>query len=191
LEVEFRGSGTDPDGEIVRYVWDLGDGTRSDQRALRHVYETPGTYTARLSVTDNEGLQASDSVKVTAGAPRAVTPPPRVEKRIVLRGVLFDFDQASIRPEAEVILDEAVRVLEENRDLEVEVAGHTDSIGSDAYNQRLSERRAKAVHDYLVNGGASSSRLSWIGHGERQPVAENSIEEGRTQNRRVELNVFH
>jgi outer membrane protein OmpA-like peptidoglycan-associated protein len=190
LEVDLRGSGSDPDGRIVRYAWDLGDGSRSVQRALRHVYEKPGTYTARLSVTDNEGLQGSDSVRITALALRAVTPSPRVERRIVLRGVQFDFDRANVRPEAEVILDEAARVLKENRDVRVEIAGHTDSIGPEAYNQGLSQSRAKSVRDYLVQGGIDSSRLSWIGYGESQPVADNARDEGRAQNRRVELNVL-
>jgi outer membrane protein OmpA-like peptidoglycan-associated protein len=190
LAVELRGSGTDPDGQIARYVWDLGDGSSSTQRALRHVYEKPGTYTARLSVTDNDGLQDSDSVKITASAPRAVTPSPRVEKRIVLRGVQFNFDKADVRPEAEVILDEAARVLKENRDVRVEIAGHTDSIGPEAYNQGLSQSRAKSVRDYLVEGGVDSARLSWTGYGESRPVADNASEEGRAQNRRVELNVL-
>jgi OOP family OmpA-OmpF porin len=127
-------------------------------------------------------------VKITASAPRAEAP--RVEERIVLRGVQFNFDKANIRPSAEVILDEAVRVLKENRDLRVEIAGHTDSVGPEAYNQGLSQRRANAVHDYLASGGIKSSRLSWTGYGESQPVADNASDEGRAQNRRVELNVL-
>jgi outer membrane protein OmpA-like peptidoglycan-associated protein len=190
LTVEFRGSGTDPDGQVASYAWDLGDGTTSNQRSLRHVYREPGNYTARLKVTDDKGLSGSDSVKIKVAEARADEPAPKVEKRIVLRGVQFDFDSAEIRPEAEVILDEAARVLRENRKVRVEIAGHTDSTGPEAYNQALSERRAASVKDYLVAQGVDADRLSAVGFGESQPVADNGTRDGRAQNRRVELNVL-
>jgi OOP family OmpA-OmpF porin len=192
LDVRFQGSATDADGRIVSYAWDLGDGTRTGDRNVRHLYTEPGTYTARLVATDNDGLTGSDSVRVNVAAPRAARPPepepPRVERRIVLRGVQFNFDSDQIRPGAVVILDEAARVLKENPDVRVEVAGHTDSIGSNAYNQGLSERRAGSVRRYLVSRGVEASRLRSQGYGESQPVADNAFEEGRDQNRRVELN---
>jgi OOP family OmpA-OmpF porin len=191
LSVELQGSGTDPDGQIVSYVWDMGDGSRSNQRSLRHLYREPGNYTARLTVTDNDGLTGSDSVRVKAEAPRAAEPSaPAVEQRIVLRGVQFDFDSATIRPEAEVILDEAARVLRDNRNVRVQIAGHTDGTGAEAYNQGLSERRAASVRDYLAGQGVAAGRLDSVGYGESQPVADNATRDGRAQNRRVELNVL-
>jgi OOP family OmpA-OmpF porin len=72
----------------------------------------------------------------------------------------------------------------------VEVAGHTDSVGSDAYNQKLSEGRAKAVVDYFVSQGVPADRLKAVGYGKTKPVASNKTEEGRAQNRRVELQIF-
>jgi outer membrane protein OmpA-like peptidoglycan-associated protein len=137
-------------------------------------------------------------------APRVAPPPPppsppsppRAEaKRIVLRGINFDFNKSNIKPEFEPVLDEAARILQENPAVQVSVEGHTDSIGSEAYNQRLSERRANAVKHYLVAHGAAASRLDAVGRGESQPVAPNKTPdgkdnpEGRAMNRRVELKV--
>ncbi len=111
-------------------------------------------------------------------------------RRIVLRGVNFDFDKATIRPDGKPVLDEAVRTLQEESDVRVSVEGHTDSVGSDAYNMRLSKERAEAVADYLTAGGIAHGRISTIGFGESKPVASNETEDGRAQNRRVEFRVI-
>ncbi len=115
---------------------------------------------------------------------------------IDLKGVNFDFDKSTLRPDAIAILDEAIEILNRYPDLRVEVAGHTDAIGTDAYNQGLSERRARAVYDYLTGNGIDASRLVGPnGYGESRPIAPNTNPdgsdnpEGRAQNRRTELNV--
>ena len=113
-----------------------------------------------------------------------------VEAVISLEGVHFDFDKATLRPEAIVILNQAVGLLKTQNRVVVEIAGHTDSVGSEQYNQALSERRAIAVKDYLESQGISATRLTARGYGEAQPVASNDTEEGRAQNRRVELIVL-
>ena len=191
LAVEFRSTASDPDGKIVSYEWEFGDGTRTTgPRGVRHSYPSPGKYTARLKVTDDKGLSASDDVSIRVAEAAAPEEPPRVVRRIVLRGVQFDFDKAVIRPNAEVILDAAAEVLKENRDVQAEVAGHTDSLGSEAYNEDLSRRRAGAVADYLASQGIAARRLSTVGYGESSPVASNETEEGRAQNRRVEFNIL-
>jgi OOP family OmpA-OmpF porin len=77
--------------------------------------------------------------------------------------------------------------MKDNPGLKVSVEGHTDSVGSDAYNERLSERRAHAVKDYLVHQGIDASRISTVGYGEAKPVASNKTESGRAQNRRAEI----
>jgi len=110
-----------------------------------------------------------------------------VESVISLEGVHFDFDKATLRPEAIVILNNAAGLLTTQERVVVEVAGHTDSVGSEPYNQGLSERRANAVRDYLVSKGIKASRLSARGYGEVQPVASNDTDAGRQANRRVEL----
>jgi OOP family OmpA-OmpF porin len=113
-----------------------------------------------------------------------------VEAVIELQGVHFDFDKATLKPEAKIILNEAAALLNQHERVVVEVAGHTDSIGTDAYNQGLSERRANSVRDYLVEKGVRASRLTAKGYGESMPVASNDTSEGRAENRRVELIVL-
>ncbi|KRG68170.1 OmpA family protein [Pseudoxanthomonas dokdonensis] len=109
---------------------------------------------------------------------------------IDLKGVNFDFDKSTLRPDAVAILSEATEILKRYPDLKVEVAGHTDSVGTDAYNQGLSERRASAVYDYLTSNGVDASRLVGPnGYGESRPIDTNDTAEGRAKNRRTELNV--
>lgn len=107
--------------------------------------------------------------------------------------VLFDFDAAALRPEAEAALAKIQTVLAEYADAPVEVVGHTDAKGDDAYNQTLSERRAQAVVAWLGGRGVPAARLTAVGRGEAAPVAENAAADGsdnpagRQQNRRVEI----
>jgi outer membrane protein OmpA-like peptidoglycan-associated protein len=124
-----------------------------------------------------------------AQAPAPAPPPAPVKKKIVLRSVHFDFDKSDIRADARPILDEAVQILKEEGTVAVIVAGHTDSVGTDAYNMRLSARRAGAVRDYLVKNGVAADRIKAEGFGESKPVASNDTDDGRQQNRRVELHV--
>jgi outer membrane protein OmpA-like peptidoglycan-associated protein len=114
-------------------------------------------------------------------------PPPAAKKKIVLRGVNFDFDKSNIRSDAVPILEQACSILKQESTINVVAQGYTDSIGTEAYNQKLSERRANAVRDWLVKCGISPSRLSAKGFGESNPVASNATPEGRAQNRRTEL----
>jgi OOP family OmpA-OmpF porin len=116
-------------------------------------------------------------------------PEPVVQKRLILRGVTFDFNSAEIRPDSQPILDEAVLLLGDNREVDIVAEGHTDALGTAEYNQALSVRRAESVYRYLVNRGIAPERLTVVGFGETQPVASNDTEAGRAQNRRVELRV--
>lgn len=113
----------------------------------------------------------------------------KVGDKVVLRGVTFEFDKARLTPDARVLLDMVSDALLARTDIQVEVAGHTDSKGSDAYNQKLSERRALAVKEYLAGRGVEPSRMTAVGYGEVQPVADNGTDEGREYNRRTELKV--
>jgi OmpA-OmpF porin, OOP family len=114
-------------------------------------------------------------------------PPPPVAQKLVLRGVNFDFDKAKIRPGDAAVLDEAAATLKQNPNVTVNVNGYTDSIGSEAYNLKLSERRANAVVNYLERQGIPASQLIPHGYGKTNFVASNDTAEGRAQNRRVEL----
>ena len=125
-----------------------------------------------------------------APAPVPAPPPAPAPITIDLNGVNFDFDKSTLRPDAVAILAEATEILKRYPDLRVEVAGHTDSVGTAAYNQGLSERRAKAVYDYLTSNGIDSSRLAGpVGYGLTRPIDTNETKEGRARNRRTELNV--
>jgi outer membrane protein OmpA-like peptidoglycan-associated protein len=101
--------------------------------------------------------------------------------------VLFDFDSAAIRPDAEGTLGELAAVLEAYGKRPARIEGHTDSIASEAYNQKLSEERAQAVRAWLVAHGVAAGRLTTAGRGESQPVADNATAAGRQLNRRVEV----
>ncbi len=105
----------------------------------------------------------------------------------IVENLLFDFDKSVIKSKYYKDLDEVVRVLNDNPYLNVEIQGHTCTIGTDRYNQRLSDRRAKAVRDYFIKKGISKERLSSIGYGEKKPAFSNQTRDGRRQNRRVEL----
>jgi OOP family OmpA-OmpF porin len=104
-----------------------------------------------------------------------------------LRGVEFGFDQDQVTEESKPVLDVAVERLAACPEIRVTVSGHTDAMGSEAYNNDLSYRRAKAARDYFVEGGIPASRLDVEGFGESLPIAPNDSAEGRARNRRVEL----
>jgi outer membrane protein OmpA-like peptidoglycan-associated protein len=123
-------------------------------------------------------------------APKAAAPTPPVTKKVVPRAVYFDFDKSNIRPDARATLDEAVRILKAEPGQIVIAEGHTDSKGTDQYNEALSLRRARAVRDYLIKGGIPANDIKVEGFGESKPVASNETDEGRQQNRRVELRLM-
>jgi len=108
-----------------------------------------------------------------------------------LEGVFFEFDKAVLTPESVATLDAAIKVIQASGADRLEVAGHTDSKGSDEYNMDLSHRRAAAVQLYFIEHGIESERLQARGYGESQPTSDNDSDEGRAQNRRVELKVLN
>jgi outer membrane protein OmpA-like peptidoglycan-associated protein len=110
-------------------------------------------------------------------------------KKVILRGINFEFDKATLTEDSKDILEVAYNALDASPDVQVEISGHTDSVGSDDYNQELSLRRAQAVKNWLEQRGVRSDRMKTVGKGEMEPIADNGTEEGRTENRRIEFYV--
>ena len=103
--------------------------------------------------------------------------------------ITFAFDSATLQPQFQPVLNNVAQTLNEYNQTVIEVAGHTDSVGSDAYNQKLSVDRANSVAGYLSSRGVSMTRMIVTGAGETHPVASNDTEAGRAQNRRVEITI--
>ena len=112
------------------------------------------------------------------------------EDRLVLVGVNFAFDKSELLPESYYVLDKSVRLLKENPNVNVEIEGYTDYIDTKEYNQQLSEERAQTVKNYLVANGISENRLSTIGYGKSNPIADNTTDEGRALNRRIVFRII-
>jgi OmpA-OmpF porin, OOP family len=132
---------------------------------------------------------AAPAPQAAPPAPPPPPPPPAATKVTYAADAFFDFDKSVLKPEGKAKLDDLISKVK-GINLEVIIAvGHTDSIGTDAYNQKLSVRRAEAVKAYLVSKGIEKNRVYTEGKGEKQPVADNKTAEGRAKNRRVEIEV--
>jgi len=105
------------------------------------------------------------------------------------RTILFDTGKSTLKSESVGVFVDIIRILNEYPNAKFTVEGHTDSVGSDALNQKLSEERANSVRDFLIKEGIATSRLTAVGYGEAKPIASNNTSSGRAQNRRVEINL--
>ena len=132
---------------------------------------------------------AAAPAPMAAPAPIVVPAPPAATKVTYAADAFFDFDKSVIKPAGKAKLDDLIGKIKDIN-LEVVIAvGHTDSVGSDSYNQKLSVRRSESVKAYLVSKGIEKNRVYTEGKGEKQPVADNKTAEGRAKNRRVEIEV--
>ena len=161
----------------------------SSGRNLPECNPAPKATPAAPSAPAQPSAPAAPATPARPAAPAtAPAAPASVRQAVVIQAdALFDFDKSVLRPDGRKSIDDAVAKLS-GVDLELVIAtGHTDNVGSDAYNQRLSERRAAAVKEYLVSKGIPASKITTIGKGESQPVATNKTAEGRQKNRRVDI----
>ncbi|HEX6944188.1 MAG TPA: PKD domain-containing protein [Gemmatimonadaceae bacterium] len=168
----------------LTYAWDFGDGATSAEQNPKHMYEKEGTVTPTLTVTDSKGVTVKKQTPPVVAAAAFIPTP---DNPVVLEGVHFQTNKATLLPESSQILDRVAESLIAHPDVKVEVGGHTDSDGSESYNLKLSQKRANTVRDYLVKKGVPASQLTARGYGEVQPVADNVTPEGKATNRRVEL----
>jgi OOP family OmpA-OmpF porin len=168
--------------------------TKASTDALaRHIKDSTEA-AARLTKasTDAEALRIKDS---TEAAARRLAEQKRRDtvivlekgKTVVLRGVNFEFNKATLTKDSERILWRAYNALVANPDVVVVITGHTDNVGGQKFNQKLSLKRAQAVKNWLVDKGIPSNRMRTVGRGQNEPVASNDTEEGRAQNRRMEF----
>lgn len=165
------------------WCWAHGDGDEDGDGVPDSRDKCPGT---------PKGVQVdADGCPPPAPPPVAEEPPVVKEETIVIRDVHFEFNKATLTPgDKEVLSTVATRLKQETSTAQLRVTGHTDSVGSDAYNQRLSEKRANSVVNYLVDQGVPrASFVSVSGAGESQPVADNKTADGRAQNRRTEIRI--
>ncbi len=112
-----------------------------------------------------------------------------LDKVFVIENIYYDYDKATLRKESITVLEKLVNIMQENPTIHIEISGHTDSDGSDEYNLKLSDARAKSVVDYLIKSGVDSSRLTWKGYGESKPVAPNDTPANKQKNRRTEMKI--
>ncbi|HAC24867.1 MAG TPA: hypothetical protein DCE81_08125 [Cytophagales bacterium] len=116
--------------------------------------------------------------------------PIEVGLTVRLKNIYFDFNRTTLKPESFTELNKVVDFLNQNPTVEIEIGGHTDFVGTDEYNQKLSQGRTQSVVDYLVTQGIGRGRLTPRGYGESQPIDTNETDEGRANNRRVEFTVL-
>ena len=163
-------------------VWKNG----TNERCWRDANWTPAT----AAVDCDGALKAQVATTTPAVVAPPVAPQPAVASKVTYSAdAFFDFDKSVLKPAGKAKLDDLTGKIKDIN-LEVIIAvGHTDSVGADAYNQKLSVRRAEAVKAYLVSKGIEKSRVYTEGKGKKQPVADNKTAAGRAQNRRVEIEV--
>jgi len=195
LKADTDGDGLSDGDEVVKYKTDPlkvdtdGDGLSDGDEVLNYK-------TDPLKVdTDGDGYSDGDEIRNKTNPldpndpkkPKPVAFKTEVGKAIVLEGVVFKTGSAIITDVSDAILSNARKTLEDNPEIQVQIQGFTDAVGSDKTNQRLSQKRADAVKAWLIRSGIAPSRITSKGFGEKNPVGDNETAEGRQKNRRIEF----
>lgn len=210
LKVDTDNDGLSDGDEVIKYNTDplnadtdgdgLGDGEEVSTYLTSPIlkdtdgdglsdYDEVMTYKTNPLIKDSDGGTIDDGTEVTRGTNPldADDDVVKVGVPIILEGITFSKTKADIKPESENTLRKALQTLETYPDISVEISGYTDNVGSDRSNQRLSEKRANAVRDWLVRQGVDPNRITAKGYGESNPVAPNDTPEGKQKNRRIEF----
>ena len=176
-------------GAAVGAVAGLLSGDDATERRQRAMVGAGVGAVAGGAIGVYQDRQEADLRRKTAGTGIEVTRDGDVIKLNLPDGVTFDFNRADLKSQFYPALDQVASTMSEYNQTIVEISGHTDSIGSDDANQRLSEQRAGSVSNYFVGKGLMRERFEVVGMGERYPVADNTSDSGRSKNRRVEIRV--
>ncbi|HOF08168.1 MAG TPA: OmpA family protein, partial [Bacteroidales bacterium] len=200
----WKGKITDENGNPLEAQIILTDNETGEQLAVFTSNSETGNFLVSLPSGKNYGIAIkkdgflfhSENFNISENAPyEELMKDIKLKKvaagaEIVLNNIFFDFNKATLRPESKTELKNVIEFLQQNPSVTIEISGHTDNVGSYEYNQSLSERRAKAVVDYLVEQGIPLSRLVYKGYSFSKPIASNDTEEGRQLNRRVEFKIL-
>ena len=173
---------SDPDGDRLTYKWSAPVGTFARPTDRQTPWTAPmqeGPVVVTVQVDDGKGGTASANVTIQVIRPEV--------KTFTFEDVHFDFDRYSLRPEATRALDEAIKIMQANPDVRIQIEGHTCNIGTAEYNLALGERRAAAVRDYLASRQIGADRMQTTSYGEERPKHDNAREETRRLNRRAAL----
>lgn len=199
--VEIEGTVTDEKGRVLAATIEVVNNA-TEEVVTKTVADKSGKYRVKLQAGKNYGIVASDegylfqslNIDIPADKDHIDLTPIALKKikagsNIVLNNIFFDFDKSSLRPDSKPELARVLALLKQNPSMKIEISGHTDNKGSAAYNQKLSEARAKSVVDFLVAAGIDRNKLTYIGFGFTKPIATNETEEGRQLNRRIEFKI--
>lgn len=167
---------------LIKAGWDV-DQAAPDQPIVAH-YTKKGR---NLWAYVNLGGDSYTFRVGKEGAPDQLGRSLTAECHVALTGVLFDFNKSTLQPASDGILQQVATLMTANPALKIEIQGHTDNVGGDAYNQSLSEARAHSVMTWLTAHGVAAARMTAKGYGKTMPVADNGTDEGRAKNRRVEI----
>jgi outer membrane protein OmpA-like peptidoglycan-associated protein len=170
-----------------------GDGIDDDKDDCPTVPGVPNFGGCPIPDSDNDGINDEEDLCIDEPGLPELNGCPHVKRELkaaidlAAKNIFFKLGSFELLPASYVALDEVANILVENPNLLIDVEGHSDSIGSAKINKQLSARRGSTIFDYLVSKGINPDRILTIGYGSEKPIADNSTEEGRAQNRRVEL----
>lgn len=180
-----------PDGkELGRGMSSEIDGSFKIVLPYNTNYSIRATAGNFFSISENVNLDSLTDETYKEVHKNLYLAPIEIGQVVRLNNVFFDFDKWDLRPESFLELDRVVKLMQENPGLEIEMSAHTDNKGTDDYNFKLSDNRAKSVMDYIISKGVAASRITSHGYGETRPVATNETDEGRQLNRRVEFKIL-